>query len=610
MTLAARLEARPLRDPRPDRRRGDGRGLPGEGSAPRRARSRSRCCRRPSRRTRTGCAASSRRRRPRAFSTTPTSPPSTTSARTTTRPTSSRSCSRARRCARRSRRGKLPQRRVIDYALQIAHGLSAAHDKGIVHRDLKPENLFVTNEGRVKILDFGLAKLTQVNEGSGPQTNLPTGRGHRARHGHGHDRLHVARADQGQARRRALGHLLLRRDLLRDALGQARVPRRLGRRDDGRDPQGGARRIFPSRTRTSRPASSASCATASRRTPSSGSTRRTTSRSTSRRCREPPARRPSWLRRGGVCAWRPRCCSGPAFSPAPRRRISSCGADARRRPRPAPARPSAGSRTFRAPRPPRRSPPTARPSPSFTARAGPAHVWAQRVTGHKPIDLTPDCDRISYSPAFSPDGSLIAYGSRCGEGGLFIMGASGENVRRVASFGADPAWSADGREVVFSTEAVATPYGRTGTSELLARRARRGGAAEDLRAGRHSAERLAAWIAHRLLGAAHGRQPARHLDDSLQGARGRRKGRAGDAGSGGGLEPGLVAGRQGALLPEQPRRRDEPLERPDRRGERQGARAGPVREAARARSGRLRPFAGRAGRRLRRPRERPTPSTG
>ena len=69
--------------------------------------------------------------------------------------------------------GKLAQRKTIDYALQIAHGLAAAHEKGIVHRDLKPENLFVTRDGRVKILDFGLAKLTHQEEGS-QVTNLPT----------------------------------------------------------------------------------------------------------------------------------------------------------------------------------------------------------------------------------------------------------------------------------------------------------------------------------------------------------------------------------------------------------------------------------------------------
>src|SRR3989441_4482465 len=69
----------------------------------------------------------------------------------------------------------LSQRKSVDYARQIAHGLAASHEKGILHRDLKPENLFITKDERVKILDFGLAKLTGAADVQA-QSDIPTRR--------------------------------------------------------------------------------------------------------------------------------------------------------------------------------------------------------------------------------------------------------------------------------------------------------------------------------------------------------------------------------------------------------------------------------------------------
>ncbi len=68
--------------------------------------------------------------------------------------------------------GPLPVRRASDYALGIARGLAAAHEKGVVHRDLKPENVFITRDGRVKVLDFGLAKLVLPEESRDTEATL------------------------------------------------------------------------------------------------------------------------------------------------------------------------------------------------------------------------------------------------------------------------------------------------------------------------------------------------------------------------------------------------------------------------------------------------------
>lgn len=70
--------------------------------------------------------------------------------------------------------GALPLKKCVDYALQIARGLAAAHEKGIVHRDLKPQNIFVTSQGHVKILDFGLARPSlQETDDKSRQTTSP-----------------------------------------------------------------------------------------------------------------------------------------------------------------------------------------------------------------------------------------------------------------------------------------------------------------------------------------------------------------------------------------------------------------------------------------------------
>jgi serine/threonine protein kinase len=125
--------------------------------------------------------------------------------------------------------GPLPVRKAVEYAIQLAHGLAAAHDRGIVHRDLKPENAFLTSDDRVKILDFGLAKLTQPESLSAAVSALPTAAAHTVPGvvlgTIGYMSPEQVRGVQADHR---TGHLCVRRHSVRDALGASGVSWRDG----------------------------------------------------------------------------------------------------------------------------------------------------------------------------------------------------------------------------------------------------------------------------------------------------------------------------------------------------------------------------------------------
>ena len=109
-----------------------------------------------------------------------------------------RSFWKARLCAGKLDAGRISQKQVVDYAIQIGQRSFGCHEKGIVHRDLKPENLFVTKDGHLKILDFGSKRTTGAREepsasGARRRTSRRTESGDRA----GHGRVHGARAGAG-----------------------------------------------------------------------------------------------------------------------------------------------------------------------------------------------------------------------------------------------------------------------------------------------------------------------------------------------------------------------------------------------------------------------------
>ena len=142
--------------------------------------------------------------------------------------------------AERLKRGPIPLDESIAIAKQIAEALEEAHERGIIHRDLKPANVKITPDGRVKVLDFGLAKAMDsithnLETTSAHELNSPTvAHRHPSRCDPRDGGVHVAGAGTWQSGRQARGHLGLRRRVVRRCHGEAALRRR-----DALGPHGG-----------------------------------------------------------------------------------------------------------------------------------------------------------------------------------------------------------------------------------------------------------------------------------------------------------------------------------------------------------------------------------
>jgi Tol biopolymer transport system component len=346
----------------------------------------------------------------------------------------------------------LPLRRAVDYTIQIASALAVAHEKGIIHRDLKPENIFITSDGRVKILDFGLAKLAEDAKDA-------DGRHRTGRHltSTGMVVGTPGYMSPEQVRAQPLDY---RTDIfsLGAMLYEMLGGRRAFDRDTAVETMNAVLKDEPPPLETNFSAtleaimrhcmeknprerfqSARDLAFQLRMLPEFQN-----SRTDNLRAIPEPAKRPrlgtalvaavAMLALAGVgfALFRMRGGGGSHALPRTYKQLTF----------------AEGVEMF----------PTLSPDGKtfayVSAQSGNRDIYVQRVDGRTATDVTSDSPADDSEPAFSPDGSQIAFRSERDGGGIFVMGVTGESVRRLTDVGHNPSWSPDGHQIVVATEAV------------------------------------------------------------------------------------------------------------------------------------------------------------